>query len=181
MGHGVVWSACGVLGVAAAGFGLSAVGASASPGFACSTDIGATPSGAGLTWSAQASCDRPMRSMVVTSEVLGSTGRLESTGNPSACTHCQGVATSGVVPVVIPGSLHTLVVEETEVAPAGEIWGALDSGPSGRCTGSGTATAHCVWMVSVEEPVPPLDTLGVQPSESAVANYGQQLLDETGV
>ena len=187
MGRRVWGSVVGALALIGVGFG-SAAGApgGATGGFTCATDIGAHPASLappvilGIAWTASTSCNTVMATISMSSLMAGSTGPVERSGTTSGCGSCSGAITSGAVPLVVPGSEHHLVVTQTEVAPCGEVWGSLDAGPYGSCTGVGTTTARCVWNVPISQAVGPLAAVGMQPMETAVANASQSLIDQAG-
>jgi hypothetical protein len=121
-----------------------------------------------------------MSAIFVTSAVYGPSGTLEGSGPSASCSDCATAESSGSVPVIIIGSQHTLVVDESATAPGGDVWGAIDGGPYGTCTGVYTPTAHCTFTVPIEQDIGPLGLLGLQPAQTSVANGSQTLVDGTG-
>ncbi len=150
-------------------------GARATVGFDCNTSLGWSRSGAELTWNATESCADPLNPALpvpigyieFSSAMAGPSGAIENAGTHTSCGNCASDSTVGAV-WALPGSTHTLIVDESAVAPAGEVWGAVDA----ACSGSGSTTIFCHWQLPVQE-LP-----GIGPATSGI-DAGQQLIDAT--
>jgi fructose-specific component phosphotransferase system IIB-like protein len=129
----------------------------------------------GDSWSANETCGEPIQAIDVTSSMYGPSGAVEGTGAEATCDDCTSAESTGQVPIVVPGSDHTLAVSETAIAPAGMVWGGVDPGQYGSCGGSGSPVLQCNWVVPE-----PADVMTGAPS-NGTADASQWLVDSSGV